>query len=73
MQRLVWWLWAAGQIVVMTVTYAYLKYHNPDIANSAIAVTAFFCAFLATAIPVAVFDLLVRLRRRRLPTNERLN
>lgn len=57
-------LWLTYQTVVIVVVYSALREGNPDIAPSAIAVTSAFAAFVATALPLAIYDLALRIRGR---------
>jgi hypothetical protein len=54
-------LWIGYQAAVGIAVYSALTAAHPDIARSAIALTAGFAAFVATALPVALYDLALRL------------
>lgn len=57
-------LWLTYQTIVIVVVYSALREGNPDLAASATAVVAAFAAFVATAFPLAIYDLALRIRGR---------
>lgn len=58
-------IWIVFQVAVTAVVYSLIRKHNPDLSASSAAVAAFAAAFVATALPIAIYDLLLRLSRRR--------
>ena len=55
------WLWILFQTAITATAFTILKSYHPDLANSALGVASFFIAFLATAIPLAIYDLAIRI------------
>lgn len=55
-------LWLSYQVAVASAVYVLVRDGNPDLSASGAAVIGAFAAFVATALPLAVIDLAVRLR-----------